>query len=653
MKFRDILKEESETFHAQFISIVENLRSSYLSFATPVFYTSHGIDHSQNVENIADALISDHLKDKMNIDEIFILLCSIYFHDVGMALLIKDDSHAEPGDYFKKVDEARRRHSEKTASFMLHNYEEFGLIKPQAEIIARICRAHSDIKNEDGTKIYTFSEIMDRADVTNIDTVPIRIKYLASILRLSDELDVTARRAPGKRLKTIDLPFESQIEWMKHQIFSGVSINPNNWEIDLDVSESLLYGGGEAEEISQVALTNKLVTDVAIKIRKSLMEVKPPFLKEGVLYRKIRFRDPMIRKLEDIFKNYEINPDGVTLLSDSEFNVNYGSNAQKLLYEIENLELSPEYCISKTIDERLSQSINFFRNFESNWSIAASNTKINYEYSKKIQNSIIDFLGRYVKRRGFDGKVTYENDTEKYQSYLDAVGMYLFERGTFGEFNTELKFEITEVFEMENVLKKDDDTDLFIKAIMTDIMKDLFLHERRKTIYNKFKNHHYLHIIPRSFFDNLSNTSVLNPMERSSKISDFNKTLLYLKNLMDKSGGNFKFYYHNDNINLDYRIITSEVVLLPGSSQDSNMVVTETEAVIQFYDDFHKILRSNDTWLIEDIDTNNFQMKIVRDDKFQGSFDKGLVKREKIELELNTLILRAINGSTDFQIANI
>lgn len=653
MKFRDILKKESETFHAQFISIVENLRSSYLSFATPVFYTSHGIDHSQNVENIADALIPDHLKDKMNIDEIFIILCSVYFHDVGMALLIKDGSNAEPGDYFKKVDEARRRHSEKTASFMLQNYEEFGLIKPQAEIIARICRAHSDIKNVDGSKIYTFAEIMDRADVTNIDTVPVRIKYLAAILRLADELDVTARRAPGKRLKTIDLPFESQIEWMKHQIFSGVSIDPNNWEIDLDISESLLYGGEKAEEISQVALTNKLVTDVAIKIRKSLMEVKPPFMKEGVLYRTIRFRDPMIRKLEDIFKNYNINPDGVTLLNDSEINATSGSNAQKLLYEIEKLELSPEYCISRTIDERLFQSINFLMNFENNFSSAAGNTRRNDEDCKKIQNSIIDFLGRYVKRRGFNGKATYENDTEKYLSYLNAVGSYIFEKGTFGEFNTELKFEITEIVERENVVQKEDNPDLFIKAIITDIIKDLFLHERRKIIDDKLKNHHYLHIIPRSFFDNIFNISVLNLKERNCKISDFKKTLSYLKNLMDKSGGNFKFYYHNDNINLDYRIITSEVVLLPGSSPESNMVVTETEAVIQFYDDFHKILRSKDTWLIGDIDTNNFQIKLVRDDKFQGHFEKESVLKEKKELELNTFIHRSIHESMDFQATNM
>jgi len=104
-QFWDILKEKSETRHAQFISIVENLRNSYLSFATPVFYTSHGIDHSQNVENIADALVFDSLKDKMNAEEIFILLCSIYFHDVGMALMTKEGGTAGTDDYFKRVDE--------------------------------------------------------------------------------------------------------------------------------------------------------------------------------------------------------------------------------------------------------------------------------------------------------------------------------------------------------------------------------------------------------------------------------------------------------------------------------------------------------------------------------------------------------------------
>ena len=127
MKFRDLLKEKSETHHAQFISIVENLKNSYLSFTTPVFYTSHGIDHSLNIENIADALIPDHLKYKMNQEEIFILLCSIYFHDVGMALMTKDEGSGKSDDYFKRVDEVRRTHSEKTASFMIgHNLPPLG-----------------------------------------------------------------------------------------------------------------------------------------------------------------------------------------------------------------------------------------------------------------------------------------------------------------------------------------------------------------------------------------------------------------------------------------------------------------------------------------------------------------------------------------------
>lgn len=650
MKCRNILKDKSEKLHTQFLSITEKLRESYLSFATPVFYTSHGIDHSQNIEEIVDRLILDSLKYEMNEQEIFILLCSIYFHDVGMALMTKDGGQANPDDYFKKVDEARRTHSEKTALFMIQNYEEFGLRKSQAEIIAWICKAHSDIKNEDGTKIYTFKEIMARSDVTNVDTTPIRIKYLAALLRLADELDVTAKRAPGKRMELIDLPFESQIEWMKHQIFSGVSINPKVWEIALDVSESLLYGGEMGKKKNEIALTNKLVTDSAIKIRKSLMEVKLPLLKEGLLYRKISFRDLMIVNLERIYKKFGLDLDGITFLEDAGKGLTDGSTAQTFLYRVEKLDLSPEYTVSDQIDDRLFQSVNFFSNFEHNFYSVGDHVEIKGEIIKKVRNSIIQFLGKYAQRRGFGGNVSYETHVEEYGAYLSSAGRYIIEgkRDVLNEFITELKFEIGEIVRDENLFDDwaESDISLYIKMVVSDIIKDLFLHERRRIMLSKSDYHHYFHIIPKTYFYNVIRNSILNPAEKDSFASDFKITLTCLKNLMYESGGNFKLYCHDGNVNLDYRIIASELVILPGRSDHSSVVLTETEAVIQFYDDFHRILTSDDTWLIEDIDVENYMLKLNRDEKIQG-ISRDNSKRDRIEIELNKLISESISAETN------
>jgi len=649
MKFRDILKKESETLHALFISNVEILRSSFLSFSTPVFYTSHGIDHSQNIESIIDAFVPNHLKEKMNTQEIFMLLSSMYFHDVGMALIAKDKGYSGSNDYFRQVDEARRIHSEKSASFVLQNCDEFGLSTAQAEIIAWICRAHSDIKNTDGTRIYTFADLMNRADETNIDTVPIKVKYLAALLRLADELDITSKRAPGKQLKIMDLPLESQMEWMKHQIFSGVSINPNIWAIDLDVSETLLYSDtkGVSRDKDRTALTNKLVTDVATKIRKALMEVKPPLLKEGVLYRKIRFRDPVIRKLEEILGSYKINLDGITFLYDIEPTVTYGGYHQNFLYEIEQLELSPEYNISKAIDDRLFQSFDFFSNFESNLFRILDIIESKNDVTGKIQNSVIKFLGKYVKRRGLKEKEIYENEKEEYIAYIDSVGKYVFKRNILGEFSADLRYELYEIIEEENIFKKTEDTNLFINMVLTDIVRDLFLQGRRRIMEDKLDSHYFFHIIPKSYFFNIINTSAQNPLGRDRWICNFEKTLSYLKNLMGKSDGRFKLYIHNNDTDLDYRIMTSEVVLLPGRAAQSNIVITEMESIIQFYDDFQKVLESNDTWLIEDIDTKNFRIKLGRDDKFQGIYAKESVQREKVESQLSAILSRITNENRD------
>lgn len=641
MRFRDILKEKSETHHAQFISIVENLKNSYLSFTTPVFYTSHGIDHSLNIENIADALIPDHLKYKMNQEEIFILLCSIYFHDVGMALMTKDEGSGKSNDYFKRVDEVRRTHSEKTASFMIEKYEEFGLRKSQAEIISWICKAHSDIKNTDGTKIYTFAEIMNRSDEINIDTVPIRIKYLAAILRLGDELDVTEKRAPGKRMEIIDLPLESQIEWMKHQIFSGINIDPNIWEIDLDVSESLLYGGEKNKDQREIAFINKLVTDSAIKIRKSLMEVKSPLIKEGVLYQKIRFRDIMIKKLEKVVTDHDINLNGITILDGEDDTLIYGGCIQNFISEVEELGISPEYSVSKKLDERLFQGESFLLHFENNLHSDLDRASFN-----KIQETVINFLSNYIKRRSIKKTIPFENKIEEYTSHIDSAGSYILERNILEEFIVELKYEIKDVIENEDIFQKqNEDVDLFIKLVITDIIKDLFTSQRRRIMLNKLFYHHYLHVIPKSYFINVL---TLSTSKKDKGVFDFKQTLYLLKKLIVESGGNFKLYCHDNNINLDYRIIASEMILLPGRSPSSNVVITETEAIIQFYDDFHRILNSSDTWFIEDIDTENFTIKLGRDEKFQGTTsDHTLAQCKKLEQELNAILSKIIKNSID------
>ena len=646
MKFREILEERSNTHYAKFIAIIEKLGTSYLAFATPVFYTSHGIDHSENVEGIADDLIPDHLKDEMNTEEIFLLLCSIYFHDVGMALLTKGAKGAgDNDDYFRQVDEARRMHSEKTASFMLSNYKEFGLSAPQAEIIAHVCRAHSDIKKDDGTRIYTFAEIMKRADIANIDITQVRLKYLAAILRLADELDITARRAPGERMGFADLPSVSQMEWMKHQIFGGINIDPTRWLIDLSISEAMLYGGG-GKEGTEVAVTNKLVTDVAIKIRKSLAEVRPPLIKEDVLYSKIRFSDPVILTLEGIFEDYGIRPDGLTFIYDTKNNTANKSCVKRFLCEIERLEISPEYCVSKTMDGRLFQSVEFFRNFEDDLFIVANTTKVGDNgVVEHIRNSIVGVLGDYAKKRGFGGK-TYTDKREEYLAYIDFAGRYIIgcNRDIIGEFTMELNFEIAEILKDKGIFKeKIDDANPFIELTITNILNDMFLHERRRIMQDKSDNHHYLHIIPRSYFSNPINAS-----EQDAWISDFKRTLSYLKNIMDTSSGNFRLYYHNGDINLDYKLVASECVILPGRDPLSSVVLTETESIIQFYDDFHRMLASDDTWFIEDIDTKQFRIRLGKDEVYQNACDDpASARREKVELELNKFISEAINETAD------
>lgn len=121
-----------------------------------------------------------------------LLLTAVLFHDIGMA---NDGSM-----------ESRRRHSEIGRKYVydkmannesaLMDYMDSQLIEPLGDIIY----AHSDIKSEDGrTEKNTFSEVVAKYGQKKPQGTyePLNVPYLAAVLRLADELDISYSRIKG------------------------------------------------------------------------------------------------------------------------------------------------------------------------------------------------------------------------------------------------------------------------------------------------------------------------------------------------------------------------------------------------------------------------------------------------------------------------
>jgi len=187
-----------------------------------VYYTLHGLDHSNYIIKILDKLIDGlNPQDNLNETEIFCLLAAAYLHDVGMQCKYPDDiERAEKISERKRIpysfqDLIRDEHHERSGRFIKENSKNLKLDHVEVECIRLISEGHRNIKLES-------KEYEDQF----IGLEFVRVRLLSALLRLADELDIIYKRAPETLLDIIknDMPDYSRLQWLKHYYTSGLNI---------------------------------------------------------------------------------------------------------------------------------------------------------------------------------------------------------------------------------------------------------------------------------------------------------------------------------------------------------------------------------------------------------------------------------------------
>lgn len=184
-RFEEIVSENAEILA---IPIYEN----------GSIYTEHDFDHHccNLFRIISDLLLDDTAYSAdgtgLNSRELYLLNIAVVLHDIGM---------------FEKVDFDRKRHSLLSANKIEEKYRipqdslsegKSGLSRNEIKALKRIVQAHSDVK--DGSVSEEENGLKDRK-LTN--SMPgnqgkhIRARFLANVLRLADELDITNDRLGG------------------------------------------------------------------------------------------------------------------------------------------------------------------------------------------------------------------------------------------------------------------------------------------------------------------------------------------------------------------------------------------------------------------------------------------------------------------------
>lgn len=243
------LRELSKDLHRSFTDAVFAM-NSMLSNYKLIFpdFTDHTELHSLNVIDFCNRLIGNQLI-KLNKDEIYVLLLGCYFHDTGMGISHKDfeefSKQIDFGNYFATHDRnnapeiIRNFHNEFSGLFIKKYARFFEFPSPEHMFsIIQISRGHRK------TNLESEEEYPKALRLQNGNTIC--LPYLAALVRLADEIDVTAARNSHaiydihKITKEVDL-----IEFMKHEAVKDLKISEKEFVMQVNTDDEKMLASLE------------------------------------------------------------------------------------------------------------------------------------------------------------------------------------------------------------------------------------------------------------------------------------------------------------------------------------------------------------------------------------------------------------------------
>lgn len=242
LEFR--LRELDRDLHKRFtdcVFVLQKILSNY-KLLFPEF-TDHSELHSITVIEFCNNLIGKQL-DLLNKNEIYVLLSGCYFHDTGMGVTRKDfeefSREIDFGDYFEKHPNASE--SEQIRDF--HNEYSGKFIRKYADLFEFPSRAHLEaiIQISRGhRKTNLTDENIYPTKLPTPDGDTICLPYLAALLRLADEIDVTAARNPKLLYDLEAITDDRQLfEHKRHRAVHDLKISADAFTLIIDDSDPFI-----------------------------------------------------------------------------------------------------------------------------------------------------------------------------------------------------------------------------------------------------------------------------------------------------------------------------------------------------------------------------------------------------------------------------
>lgn len=202
-------------------------------------YTDHSVSHSLRVIEICNMLVGKENLEKLNADEIYTLLMSAYLHDSGMGISEEDYQSLKEeiisGEYLKNhpdmedKDFIRSFHQEFSGGFIKKHQILLDIPSPEhVDAIIAVSRGHRI------NDLYSETEYPAKFKMPNGNTVC--LPYLASLIRLADELDIGRARN-----SILEYELGNNIHKRMHYTITSFDITEDTFVYDIEKSDEELF----------------------------------------------------------------------------------------------------------------------------------------------------------------------------------------------------------------------------------------------------------------------------------------------------------------------------------------------------------------------------------------------------------------------------
>lgn len=182
-------------------------------------YTSHRLDHSERIFQMIGQLLEEH-KDLLNEHEKFILSAAILTHDIGMQSPKHAGLPTKEAEAYTIADmELVREIHHETSKKMI---KEIFSKKSNGKLEIDICNEYAEYIGD--VSLYHRKLNLNDLEDFAMAGETIRLRLLAALIRLGDELDHDYRRVNLEILKLQGIPSDSKFHWWAHHYVSSIII---------------------------------------------------------------------------------------------------------------------------------------------------------------------------------------------------------------------------------------------------------------------------------------------------------------------------------------------------------------------------------------------------------------------------------------------